>query len=298
MKNFSTPELLSRRTLAVIALALLLVITAGCSTIRLSYNQGDTLLYWWLDSYVDFEGRQRDLVKRDINNLFQWHRQTQLKDYAALLETFQRQLAGNPTQADLVHAYRELRLRGERLAMHAVPEMTTLALSITPEQIGNIERKFAAKNEEYRRKFLSGDTEKRQRARYKASMKQFEQWFGDFNSEQEAVMRRASDARPLDHHIRLEERQYRQRRILNLLRKVQQEKLNREQTSAQLQAMLREFLGRMESPERKAFYDAYLDHTTRFILTGIRTATPAQKQHAQQRIAGWIQDFHALAAGK
>ncbi|MEH6433429.1 DUF6279 family lipoprotein [Massilia sp. DD77] len=297
MKNFSTPDSLFRRTFALLAIALL-ALMAGCSTIRFTYNQGDTLLYWWLDAYVDFEGRQTDIAKRDIDNLFQWHRQTQLKDYAALLGTFQRQLAGNPTQADLAHAYRELRVRGERMALRAVPEMTTLAMSITPEQIGNIERKFNSKNEEYRRKFMSGDTEKRQKARFKKSMEQFELWFGNFTSDQEKAMRRASDARPLDNQVFLEERQYRQRRILALLRKVQQEKLNREQTAAQIQAMLREFFGRMESPERKVFYDTYIDQTTKYILTAIRMATPAQKAHAQQRMQGWIQDFQALAAGK
>ncbi|MBQ5938788.1 hypothetical protein J8847_01965 [Massilia sp. AB1] len=297
MKNFSTPDSLFRRTFALLAIALLALV-AGCSTIRFTYNQGDTLLYWWLDSYVDFEGTQADVAKRDINKLFQWHRQTQLKDYAALLGTFQRELGGTPTQADLITGYREMRVRGERLALHAVPEMTTLAMSITPEQIGNIESKFNKKNEEYRRKFVTGDAEKRQKARYKKSMEQFELWFGNFTSEQETIMRRASDARPLDAHIWLEERQWRQRRILAMLRKVQLEKLNREQTTAQVQAMLRDIFGRLESPERKSFYDNYIDQTTKYILTAIRTATPAQKAHAQQRMQGWIQDFQALAAGK
>ena len=297
MKNFSTPDSLLRRTFALFAIALL-ALAAGCSTIRFTYNQGDTLLYWWLDSYVDLEGTQADVAKRDINNLFQWHRQTPLKANAALRGTFQRPLGGTPTQSDLLNGYRELRVRGERLALHAVPEMTTLAMSITPEQIRNIESKFNKKNEEYRRKFIAGDTEKRQKARYKKSMEQFELWFGNFNSDQETVMRRASDARPLDAHIWLEERQWRQRRVLAMLRKVQHEKLNREQTTAQVQAMLRDVFGRLESPERKAFYDNYIDQTTQSILTAIRTATPAQKAHAQQRMQGWIQDFQALAADK
>ena len=51
-------------------------------------------------------------------------------------------------------------------------------------------------------------------------------------------------------------------------------------------------------PERKAFYDTGVDQTTKFILTAIRIATPAQKKHAQERMQGWINDFQALAAGK
>ena len=290
-------DTLFRRTLALMAIALM-ALAAGCSTIRFSYNQGDTLLYWWMNSYVDFEGQQADTAKRDINGLFQWHRQTQLRDYAALLGNFQQKLAGNPSQADLLQAYREIRVRGERLSQRAVPELTTLAMSITPAQIANIDKKFKDKNEEYRRKFMSGSVEKRQRARFKKSMEQMELWFGNFTSEQEAALRRASDLRPLDNQQWLEERQYRQRRILALLQEVQQKKLNREQTTARVQGLMRELFTRMESPERKAFYDASIDHTTKYILTAIKLATPQQKAHAQQRMQGWINDFEALAAGK
>lgn len=286
-----------RRTLAFLLLAMT-VLAAGCSSIRFSYNQGDTLLYWWMDSYVDFEGQQADVAKRDINAVFQWHRKTELRDYAALLGTFQRQLAGNPTQADLLGAYREVRLRGDRLAQRAVPELTTLAMSVTPEQIANIEDKFKDKNDDYRSKFMAGSADKRQRARFKKSMEQLELWFGNFSSEQEATLRQASDLRPLNNNLWLEERQYRQRRVLAALNEIHQKKLNREQASARVAGVLRELSSRMDSPERKSLYDANLDHTTRFILTAIRIATPAQKAHAQARMQGWIGDFEALAAGK
>ena len=197
-----------------------------------------------------------------------------------------------------MNGYREIRTRSERLAAHAVPALTTLALSLTPEQIGNIERKFASKNDEYRRKSLRGSTEQRQRARFKKSLEQFELWFGSFNREQEAALRRASDARPMDGEAWLEERMYRQRRILTTLRKIHAEKMGREQATAQIQGLLRELFGRMESPERKAFYDAYSDSMTTYILSAIRLTTPEQKAHAQKRIQGWINDLNALAAGR
>ena len=110
MKNFSTPDTLFRRTVALCLIALLALV-ASCSSVRFTYNQGDTLLYWWLDSYADLEGEQADIAKRDIDKLFQWHRQTQLRDYAALLGTMQKQLAGNPTQADLIGLNKEVSAR-------------------------------------------------------------------------------------------------------------------------------------------------------------------------------------------
>ena len=61
---------------------------------------------------------------------------------------------------------------------------------------------------------MRGDTEDRNKVRYKKSMEQFDLWFGDFSREQEAVLRKASDARPLDNEIWLDERMRRQQMIL------------------------------------------------------------------------------------
>jgi spermidine/putrescine-binding protein len=44
-------DTLFRRTLALMAIALM-ALAAGCSTIRFSYNQGDTLLYWCSNGIV------------------------------------------------------------------------------------------------------------------------------------------------------------------------------------------------------------------------------------------------------
>ncbi len=294
MKKSITQDTLFQRTRALFLIALMALL-AACSTIRFSYNHGDTLLYWWLDAYVDFEGDQADWVKRDIRELFQWHRKTQLQDYAALLGKFQRQLAGNPTQADLINAYKEIRNRTEVLAYRAVPDMADLALSLTPDQIRQMEQRFEKKNNEYRRKFVSGSVEKRNEARFDKSMEQFKLWFGDFSREQEASLRRASDARPLDNQVWLEERIDRQRKILALVRKVQAEKPNKEQAANMITALIREFFGRMDAPERKTFYDNYTNATTNYILTAIRMTTPQQKAHAHKRMQGWIDDFNALA---
>jgi hypothetical protein len=279
-------------------LLVVLALAAGCSTVRFSYNQGDTLLYWWMDAYVDFQGQQSDQVKREIRDFFQWHRQTQLRDYGALLARMQRQLAGNPAQADLMADYREVRARTETMAFKAVPQMADIALSLTPEQIVNMEERFKTKNAEYRRKVLGGNLEKRQKTRFKKSMDQFEMVFGSFSNEQEAILRKASDARPNDGDLWLEERMLRQRKILAMLRKIQQERPSKEATVGILNAQLREMFDRMESPERKQFFDTYADSTAKFVLTAIRIATPAQKAHAQQRLQGWIDDFSSLAAAR
>jgi hypothetical protein len=298
MKKFNTPQSLLQRARFLFLVALM-VLAAGCSTIRFTYNHGDTLLYWWLNAYLDLDSDQSDWVKKDIDKLFQWHRSTQLRDYAGLLSKMQRQMGdGNVTQDELLSDYRDIKARTELLAFKALPELADLAMSIKPDQIGQMEQKFAKNNDKFRREFMSGSVEDQHKARFKKAMDQFSLWFGGFSREQEAQLRRASDARPLDNEIWLQERILRQKKIVSLLRRVHDQKLNKEQTMSAVHDTLRDFFDRMDAPERKAFFDAYVDNTSKFILTAIKLTTPEQKAHAQKRMQGWINDFNTLAQEK
>jgi len=297
MEKFNMQGPLFSRFRILCLIAVMLAVSA-CSSVRFAYNQGDTLLYWWLDAYIDLDSEQKGPVKEDIDELITWHRKTQLKEYGQLLSTAQQQLAaGNVSQADLKNHYREIKARTELLAYKALPDLADLALSVKPEQIANIEEKFNKNNETFRKKFVKIDTEQKQKLRYKKSMEQFELWFGNFSSEQEAVLRRASDVRPLNNEIWLEERIIRQRRIIAVLREIQQKKLNREATIALLHSLLEEIFNRFDAPERKPFFDSYIDGTINLVYTAVRIATPAQKAHAQKRMQGWIDDFKVLSTG-
>src|SRR5471032_2504632 len=276
---------------------LIAVITllAGCSSLRLAYNHGDTLLYWWIDAYVDLNSDQKSWVKKDIDDLFRWHRKTQLHDYVQVLQNGQRQLAGNPTTTDLLNDYDDIKSRTQLLLFKALPELADLARSLQPDQIAQMDKKFTANNAEFRKKNMKGDREAQQKFRYQKSMEQFELWFGSFSSDQEAQIRKASDARPLDNEIWLDERARRQKAILTLVQKVQREKLSKDATMALLHTLIKDSFDRMEQSERKPFFDAYDESAVQLILTVIKIATPAQKTHAQKRMQGWIDDFNNLA---
>ena len=296
MKKFNTQDSFFQRFRVLCLLTIMVALTA-CSSVKFAYNQGDTLLYWFVDAYVDLDSEQAPLVKEDIGQLIKWHRKTQLREYSQFLVKAQGQLASNNiSQADLKADYKDVKTRTEALAYKALPELTDLALSVKPDQIANIEEKFRKNNETYRKKFVSIDNDKKQKQRYKKSMEQFELWFGSFSNDQEAILRKASDARPLDNQVWLDERIIRQKKIISVLREVHAKKLGKEATSALLSNLLKDIFGRFDSSERKPFFDAYIDGTLNLTLTAIKIATPAQKAHAQKRMQGWIDDFKVLAA--
>ena len=73
--------------------ALLTVCVLGltaCSAVRLGYDQGPTLAWWWLDRQLDFSSAQKPRVQAALDDWFAWHRATQLPAYADELAQLQR----------------------------------------------------------------------------------------------------------------------------------------------------------------------------------------------------------------
>jgi len=272
-----------------------LALLAACSSLRLAYSTGDTLLYWWLDAYVDLDAGQKADVKADIGDLFRWHRQTQLQDYIQVLRQGQKQLQGTPTQADLQADYQELLKRSQAVLMKSVPDLSELARSLRPEQIAQMEKKFEKNNADFRKKNMRGNAEEQKTFRYKKSMEQFELWFGSFSREQQQQIRAASDARPLDNQFWLEERMERQRAIVALVRKIERDKPDDAAAQAMIRDLIKANFDQLERPGRNPFAQAYRASTLEMVLAVIRIATPEQKAHAHQRMQGWIEDLQSLA---
>ena len=63
-------------------LALSILLLPGCSTVKLVYNNLDTLANWAVDDAVDFTDDQETLFDAEFTALWMWHRETQLKRYA------------------------------------------------------------------------------------------------------------------------------------------------------------------------------------------------------------------------
>jgi len=292
MKNSSTrplPPWGTRTALLLAALAL-----AACSAVRFGYNHGEALTWWWLDGYIDAYAEQKPWIRQRIDAAFDWHRRTQLDDYTALLARTQKQVQHPVAKQELRGAYDDVRGRMRVIVDHLLPDLADLALALTPRQIDRIEEKFAAGNEKYRKDYLRGGLEDRQRFRFKKVMDQAEYWFGDFSREQEAAIRRASDARILDNEAWYAGRVHRQKTLLALLRRIQAEKPDREAAIAMLRAHADLVLEHGGGGAHEAYFLASRDGMLTLAATIINMATPEQRAHAVRRLQHWIDSFGAL----
>lgn len=278
-----------------LSLVVLALVLAGCSAVRLGYANGDTVVYWWLNGYVDFTDDQKPWVKGHIDNLLAWHRKTQLKDYVEVLTQVQKRVQQKVTSADVLADYNTLKKRALLVLDKATPELTELALSLQPQQIAHLEKKFASNNDKYRREYLRGSLEERQERRYEQVMKHAEYWFGNFSDQQQAQIRAASDARPVNYELWLAERMRRQQELLRMLRKFQTERPAKDVAAAALKSYIASSSEHFTYSENKAFFDASNEGMAQMTALIINIATPAQKAHAIKRLQKWIEDCETLA---
>lgn len=297
MQNFSTRPW--RSFVIKIGVFLLACLLASCSALRVGYSNGESVVYWWLDGYVDFQGDQKAWARNHIHNLFAWHRTTQLKDYAQLFAQAQQQLQHSRqhpiTQDDVLADYAAIKQRAFLVIDKSLPQLADLALALQPQQIAHLEKKFASNNEGYRRDYLSGDLEYRQHFRFKRIMRQAEYWFGDFNSQQEAQIRAASNARPLNNEIWMAERLRHQQELIGILKKIRAEKPGREAAAAMLKKHAAAAFDLITYNENKAFFDALRDGNAQLVALIVNIATPAQKTHAVKRLQNLIDDCNTMA---
>lgn len=297
MQNFSMRHLHKfAQTSGIRALiGLLVVFLCGCSMARLGYNNGETVSYFWLNSYIGFDADQKPWVKKELASLFAWHRRNQLPEYLPLLVQAKKRVQKPVSEAELARDYDDIRRRILIITDRAAPAAADLALALRPEQIASIEQKFAENNEKFRKEHLRGDLSQRQRDRFKRSMKQAEIWFGNFSGEQERRIRQLSDARPMDDELVLADRMQRQAEMIRLLRRIEAEKPAREAAVGMIRQYVSGSMDHYNDPAYQSYFEKYRAAQMRMVAGIINMSTPAQKQHFEEAVQGWIDDFDTLS---
>jgi hypothetical protein len=244
---------------------------------------------------LDLSSEQTAFVKPRLHRLLVWHKTTQLPDYVTFVEELQRYASRPITTSDVTTIGEQARQKAMTTIDQALPEMSELALRLTPDNIKALEKRFGDDDAKWRREFMKGDVEKQQKARYEKTLERVEEWYGRFSSEQRDRIRQLSDARPFNNEIVIADRERRQHELVALLTKVVSEKPPRDA----IIAMMKNYTDRFDKnpdADRRAFLDS-LRHSTEEMEAAIQNlATPQQRSHAVAKLQEWIDDFRSLAA--
>ncbi len=284
------------RSPIIAALTLVLcVLAAGCSLLKIGYGQASPLAFRWLDGYVDFDDAQSLRVRTALGEAMSWHRRTQLPDYVDLLVRAESEIQGDVSAERMCAWGRDVRDRGDVLVQYALPTIVEVALTLSPAQLGNIEKRQAKTNAEWRDDHLQRDREKRRKAAVKREVERAEEFYGDLDDSQRALIARAQAASPYDPELSYAERLARQQDALALIRRWRENGTARDDALAQAKAWVQ----RLERSPREAYRvqaEKFADHNCAFASTLHHTTSAAQRRHAVKKMKGYEDDLRALIA--
>lgn len=282
----------ARRILVILGAAAL----CACSAMKLGYQQGDRLAYWWIDNYVDVSAAQEPLTREAIARFFAWHRKAQLPEIANLLQQAKADVRQPVTPAMVAHFQDASQELARRSFEQAMPDMADLLLTLTPDQIARMEKKFAEGNAKYRKKFLNADPAEREEARFDKVMEYARLVYGGFSPEQEKAIRVKVGPVVQNAESRYAERVARQQEWLKMVRYVQAT----QPPKAQVIDLLRRFREYWQNPPARhaASHEATNNAGIALTVAIANLTTPQQKAHAQDRFQKWIDDTHALMREK
>ncbi len=290
--------LLKRRAMIGALLLVLALGGAACSTLRLAYSNAPTLAWWWLDGYADFPREQAPAARAALDRWFDWHRGTQLADYAGLLAAAQREIGQDATPAQMCRWWGELRQRYDSAVDAALPAAADLAPALTVAQLQHIEQRFAKGNAALRDEQLQPDPATRRREAVKRAVERAERLYGRLSDGQRALVESQVAASPFDPEAWMAERERRQRDLLQTLRRLQTDPALRADRAARLAALRALALRQLRSsdPGYAAHQQRLADYNCAYAARVHNATTPAQRQRARELLKGWEDDLRAILA--
>ena len=271
-----------------------LLLLAGCSAVRLAYNQAPHLMYWWLNSYVDFDTEQGERARDALGDWFAWHRATQLSDYAGLLAAAQQQVVRDVTPGEVCQWADELRKRIETGYEHSVPAMADMVRTLKPQQLQRVERRYRKADDEFRDDYLQAGRAERLAESNKRARERAELMYGHLNDTQLELLAQGIAASPFDPERWLAERRLRQREIVDTLRALQSERAD----AARTEAALRLFADHAATSPRAAYREyqkRLFDYNCQLIARLHNSTSPEQRRHGADKLKAWEDDLRALA---
>jgi hypothetical protein len=281
-----------KHSLGLVLAALFGLLLAGCSTsVRLGYNQADTLVNWFLSDYVDLDPHQRDLFDQKFRTLQAWHRREQLPQYARLLRETRQRAQDGLTREDVLWVMERSRTQIEVLVRQGASDAAEVMVTLTPDQLTTLEQSFVRANRKFVREWaVSGSIDEQKRVRAERLVVQVERFTGRLSKDQSTRIAALSDALPMTTDQRYVDRQRRQRELIATLRSGR--------SRNELAAWLRDWAPNWERGRSEAYAQASrvsAEQRAQIYAEIDRMLTPAQRTRAITRLQGYIDDFEALS---
>ena len=260
---------------------------AGCHAMRVAYDNADTFLHWRVTSYVEVTGKAADEVDERIDDFLAWHRARALPQYAHLSTDAARRMAAGLSPADLVWGYDSLVVQAKESLHEAAVRVAPMLDRMTPEQLAQLEKRFAEDNRKFSRENRGSEKDRRNR-RAKRTVQRLEEWVGKLSKAQVERVRQFSERVPLYEELRERDHRRIQGDLLAMFRAREAQK--------RLPAYA-DHWDRGREPALVAANRVWRTEFDKMLLDLDRTLSAEQRTRAVTRLRGFSEDFAALATG-
>ena len=259
---------------------------AGCTALRLAYDNADTYLLFRAKSYLDLDAKGSDELDERIDEFFAWHRRTALPQYARLSDEAAKRMTRGLSREDLVWGYDSLMAHARQSLRFAAERVAPLLDRLTPQQVAHMERRFAEDNRKFAREYLRGSEAERRKRRARRVEERLEDWVGNLSSVQAEKVRQFSERTPLYDELRAKDRQRMQAEFVDMIRK------------REAQKRLPEWIANWErgrDPAHLAASERFHQEYVALILELDKTLAPEQRHRAAANFRRYAEDFRVLA---
>jgi len=208
-------SLFSHRSKAVFIIALV-VMVASCS-VKTMYKQLDYLIPSYVEGMVSLDSMLEEKVEQRTLVLINWHRNTQLHQYAAWLRVLQRDANDQLTEKKMLQHITTLDRFWQSLLLKISEEMARLLPLLNAEQRKELFSNIADKNNDFREENVDVDIDERIDQYTDRMLDSYETWLGNLTNKQESAVKQAAAIMHATAGLRLERRLQWQRSIQRIL---------------------------------------------------------------------------------
>lgn len=280
----------------IIGAGLLLALLSACSAIKVAYNNGHEVAWWWLTDYIDVQGEDRATLRQAMHQLHDWHRRDQLASYVELLQRWQPLVGGDLDPPQVCRMIDDVSQRVSALTglVQALDPAALQVLSrLNAQQIAEMERRFAKGNRKFREKYMDVSAKELLENRLDSGISRAQWLYGSLGRQQEQALRSALLAAPWDVHQAYAWRLRRQQDTVQTLRDLARTQASSETARAALRSLLVRNLDMQESPDRVR-YEAMREQGCQVMAQLHASTTPAQRAKAQDTLRNYAADLRSL----
>ena len=283
--------LFSQRSKMIFIVALV-VMVASCS-VKTMYKQLDYLIPSYVEGMVSLDSLLEEKVDRRTLVFINWHRNTQLHQYAKWLRVLQLDANDQLTEQKVLQHISSIDHFWQLLSLKISEEMAKLLPLLNVEQRKELFSNIADKNNDFREENVEVDKDKRIVQYTDSMLENYETWLGDLTDEQESVVKQAAAKLQSSAEFRLERRLKWQRSIQRIL--VTNDSATQKAAS----------LGKYFTDYNRQYYVVMnnIQKTNRQILARltvqiVHNMTEEQNAHFVSRTNDYIRMFNELAEGR